>query len=99
MNGLGPITQLNAPRRARVANSKAPWDELRAVFKIVTDKKPDEFKALVAQCTHWPNGWRPTITTTNPHQGKMYAKVYFALDAPPQEQAGAFVRATLSLLA
>lgn len=103
MNGLGPLTQLNHARRARPAQDNAPWDELRAVFKITTSKSHEEFKKIVSDCTSWPSGWKLTIivhsSPTRVTVGPKTFSVYFKVDHAPQHQAGAYVRATLSLLA
>jgi hypothetical protein len=98
MNGIGPVTALNMAKRARSSTDKdaAPWDEMRVIYKVKTAKGREEFEKQLRDCTNWPSGWKPTVVTARTAGG---AHVYFAVYHNPQHQAGAYVRAILSLLA
>ena len=97
--GFGPLTALYAARRARATTAKEspPWDEMRVIFTIDTDKSRDEYANAVNKVANWPTGWKLTIISGRPGRAAMH--VYFSVDSPPQYAAGAFVRATLSLVA
>lgn len=102
MKGLGPLTALFAARRARPSEAKgaAPWDELRCVFKVKTDKSRDDYHNALKQIVNWPTGWKPTIVVAPSHKGHSgYLSVYFMVDHQPTHGAGSFVRANLGLLA
>jgi hypothetical protein len=56
---LGPITRINAARRARDEHKlSCPWDHLRVSFKITNKKRHEEFLADFNEVrTRLPDGW------------------------------------------
>lgn len=98
---LGPITQLNAERRARAVDQSVPWDRQSIMFTVSTAKRSPEFFKLVSAFTDWPKGWSPPFIYDDDMDTNVLGTVdvYFTVNTIATPGAGAFVRATLSLMA
>jgi hypothetical protein len=96
---LGPVTQINAARRAGEEHKlSCSWDHVQVSFKITTRKSREQLKAIFNDAqTRLPDGWH-------------YHKIYFAADDMPVERIdfviigmlrfadGAAVRAFLNMI-
>jgi hypothetical protein len=96
---LGPITRINAARRAREEHKlSCPWDHLRVTFKITTRKNRDEFLAgFDAIRSRLPEGWYCEkiyyVARNTPVE-----RVDFFVTGLPRFSDGAAVRACLNLI-
>jgi hypothetical protein len=96
---LGPITQINAARRAREEHKlSCPWDHVEVSFRITTRKSREELKAIFNEAqTRLPEGW---------HCHKIYfaandmpvERVDFVITGMPRFADGAAVRALLNMI-
>lgn len=98
---LGPMTALNTARRARATDQSTPWDRQTIMFTVRTEKRSPEFFKLVANFKDWPNGWSPPFIFDEDMDTNVLGivDVFFTVNTIATPGAGAFVRATLSLMA
>lgn len=96
---FGPITQINAARRAREEQKlSCPWNSLRVGFKITTKKSRQEFLANFEDIqARLPEGW---------HYQESYVaikdmtvdRVDFLVIGMPRFADGAAIRAFLNMI-
>lgn len=98
---LGPVTQLNAERRARAVDQSVPWDRQTVMFSVHTRKPSPEIFKLIANFKDWPKGWSPPFIFDEDMDINVLGivDVFFTVNTIATPGAGAFVRATLSLMA
>jgi hypothetical protein len=96
---LGPITRINAARRARDEYKlSCPWDSLRVSFKVTTKRRHEDFLADFEEIRmRLPDGW---------HYDRIYyadqdisvERVEFIVTGIPRFADGAAVRASLNMI-
>lgn len=96
---LGPITRINAARRAREEDKlSCPGDHLRVSFRITTKKRHEEFLADFNEVrTRLPDGWHYD-RICYAAQDMPVEKVEFIVTGIPRFADGAAVRAYLNVI-
>jgi hypothetical protein len=96
---LGPITRINAARRARDEYKlSCAWDDLRVSFRLTTKKGQEEFLASFKEVrTRLPEGWH-CDRIYYAAQGTPVERVEFIITGIPRYADGAAVRAYLNMI-
>lgn len=97
--GLGPVTQLNAARRATARDQALSWDIQTIQFWFESTKDAQE---IIHRChdgnaAAYPSGWKLSDVSQRSRRSREWLAT-FDVSVPATPGDGAFVRSILNLI-